>query len=75
MGLATNDTQVISHATSQDVMGKDVIGVLPLWLAAQANTVTEVTLNIPQELRGVELDVDQCRQYMTGVSTYSVFTA
>jgi putative CRISPR-associated protein (TIGR02620 family) len=72
MGLATNDTTVLSHATADDVAGKDVIGVLPLWLAAQANSVTEVTLNIPADMRGVELDVDQCRAYMTGVSTYVV---
>ena len=72
MGLATQDTPVLSHATAQDVAGKDVIGVLPLWLASQAKTVTEVTLNIPADLRGVELTVDQCRDYTTGVSTYTV---
>ena len=72
MGLADNDTPVLSHATEQDVAGKDVIGVLPLWLAAKANSVTEVTLNIPADMRGVELSLDQCRAYMTGVSTYVV---
>lgn len=36
--------RVIEQATPDDVRGMDVYGILPLWLAAEANSVTEVTM-------------------------------
>jgi hypothetical protein len=63
---------VLAHATAADVRGKCVVGVLPLHLAAAAESVTEVTLNLPPELRGKELSVDQVRQHLIGLSTYRV---
>jgi hypothetical protein len=36
--------EVIEHATLDDVRGKDVFGILPLWLAAEANTVTVIQM-------------------------------
>lgn len=56
-GLITGDEPVIEHATSQDVRGKHVVGVLPLHLAAEAESVTVVDLDIPPEKRGKELSV------------------
>jgi putative CRISPR-associated protein (TIGR02620 family) len=35
---------VIEQATADDVRGKHVYGVLPLWLAAEAESVTEVSM-------------------------------
>jgi putative CRISPR-associated protein (TIGR02620 family) len=35
---------VIAQATADDILGRDVYGILPLWLAAEANSVTEVTM-------------------------------
>jgi len=66
------DGPVIAHATADDVRGKRVVGVLPLHLAAAAESVTEVTLNLPPELRGKELTTDQVRQHLVGLSTYRV---
>ena len=44
--------KVIAQATPADVAGKDVYGVLPLWLAAEANSVTEVSMpGLPLEAR------------------------
>jgi putative CRISPR-associated protein (TIGR02620 family) len=63
---------VLAHATADDVRGKAVIGVLPLHLAAEAESVTEVTLNLPPELRGKELSVDEVRKHLVGLSTYRV---
>ena len=45
---------------------------LPLDLAACCNTVTTVALDLPRELRGVELTVEQIEQCFIGVSTYKV---
>lgn len=61
-----------SHATPDLVRGKNVIGVLPLSLAAEAESITEITLNLPPEARGKELNADEVRRFMTGVNTYKV---
>ena len=71
-GIVGPDVQVVAHATADDVRNRHVVGVLPLHLAAVAAKVTEVTLAIPSDLRGVELDAAQVRKFMTGVSTYKV---
>ncbi len=44
--------RVIAQATPEDVRGMDVYGILPLWLAAEANSVTEVSMpGLPLEAR------------------------
>ena len=50
---------VVSHASEQDVTGRDVIGVLPLRLACLTQSFIEVSLTIPLELRGVEMTLEQ----------------
>lgn len=74
-GIILPSTTVIPHASEGDVPGKDVIivsGVLPLRLAALASTVTEVPLNLPAELRGVELTLEQVRQFAGTEKMYRV---
>jgi len=72
LGIATPDTKVVAHVSPADVREKHVAGVLPLSLAAECASVTEVALNVPPELRGKELSADQVRAHMTGVRTYIV---
>ena len=43
--------------------GKDVIGILPLNLAAVCTSVTTIPMNLPAELRGVELSLEQVEQH------------
>lgn len=71
-GLVRADVRVIAHATPDDVRGRHVIGVLPLALAVEAEKVTEIPLQVPAELRGVELDLEQVRQYAGPPRTYKV---
>ena len=66
------DLQVIAHATEDDVRGRVVFGVLPLRLAAAAREVIEVPLDIPPDLRGVELTLEQVEQYAGAPRIYSV---
>ena len=66
------NAKVIAQATPSEVEGKHVYGVLPLHLAALADRVTTVSLNLPPELRGVELNVEQVRQYMSDLETFKV---
>ena len=63
---------IIDRADPTQIAGKHVYGVLPLTLACLATRVTNVTLNVPQELRGTELSADQVRQYMTELETFVV---
>ena len=72
IGLADNGTQVIEHATADQLRGQTVVGVLPLHLAAAADYVIEIPMNIPPELRGVELDETQVAQYAGDARTYKV---
>ena len=70
--VSYDEVEVISHATEDDVAGRDVIGVLPLRLAAEAKSITEVPMNVPPELRGQELTIDQIREYAGSATTYRV---
>jgi putative CRISPR-associated protein (TIGR02620 family) len=61
-GIVGDDVTVISHARPEDVKGRDVIGVLPLNLAALAASVTEIPLRLTPEMRGQELGLETLRQ-------------
>jgi hypothetical protein len=69
-GLISGNEQVFTHVTENDVKDKHVFGVLPLRLAALTFGVTEVALDIPEELRGKELTIEQVRQYALPARTY-----
>ena len=73
-GLVTGDCKVLDHATSEDVRGQHVIGVLPLSLAALADKVTEIPLALTPELRGKELDLETLRRIAGEAVTYRVTT-
>lgn len=63
---------VIDRATAEEVRGRHVYGVLPLHLAAEARRVTTVPLDVPAELRGQELTLEQVRQFAGALQTYEV---
>jgi putative CRISPR-associated protein (TIGR02620 family) len=67
--------EVIGHATADNVRGKEVIGVLPLHLAALTESITSVDMELPPELRGVELSSEQVRKHFVRLTTYKVMTA
>lgn len=72
LGLATDEVVVVSHATPENVAGKRVCGVLPHNLSCLCESFTEVPLNLPPELRGVELTLEQVRLYAGKPVTYTV---
>lgn len=64
---------VIAHATPEDVRGRDVFGILPLNLAAEASTV--VTVDMPAlrpEQRGQDLTPDEMDKAGAVMTTYLV---
>lgn len=72
LGVVPAGTEVVTHTTAEQVRGRHVFGVLPLHLAAEAASVTEVTLHVPAELRGVELTLEQVRQFAGPLVEYKV---
>lgn len=65
--------QVISHAKPEDVKGRQVIGTLPFYLAAMANSVTVVDLpRLRPEQRGVDLTPEEMDAAGASLKTYIV---
>jgi len=56
-GYVVKDVEHLNHATVEDVEGKHVFGILPLWLACKCAKLTEVQLRLPPEKRGKELSL------------------
>lgn len=71
-GLVEPGARVIQHATPEDVRDRHVLGVLPIPLAALARSLIMIPLDIPPELRGVELGIEQLRQYAGVAKRYTV---
>lgn len=72
IGLASENVQVVSHASAENVAGRRVCGVLPHSLSCLCESFTEVPLSLPPELRGAELTLEQVRQYAGAPVTYKV---
>lgn len=59
-GMIDDTTPILPHADADEVRGQDVIGVLPLHLAALARSVTVIPIDWPRDgPRGVELTIDE----------------
>ena len=87
IGLIDESTRVIERATVADVQGMDVIGALPLslesleqgayvgvipmFLAAYAESVTEIPLSLTPEDQG-ELSIERIRKIAAEPRTYEV---
>lgn len=72
MGLVTEGVEVVAHATEEVVRGNNVFGVLPFRLAALCGRFTEVSLNVPAELRGKELSLEQVKSCDPQLTTWVV---
>ena len=59
IGFINDDTPIFNHVEVEDITGKDVVGVLPMRLAVHANSVTEISVDLPKNLRGKELSLDE----------------
>lgn len=74
IGLVNSDVKVLTHAMGEDVLDRIVIGELPYQLAALAEAVVEVPLNLPSELQGKELTLEQVWAYAGSPTCYRVST-
>ena len=73
-GLVRGDVEVVAHATPDVIRGRHVVGVLPLHLAALCDRVTVVPLDLPPELRGRELNLEEVRAHAGAAQTFRVET-
>ncbi len=69
--------EVLAQATAADVRGLHVYGVLPLWLASEAESVTEVsmphiTLEQRKEMAGGDLTIGEMDKAGAKMVTYRV---
>lgn len=65
--------EVITHVTDvEQIKGNRVYGILPFDLAQHAESMVTIPLNVPAELRGTELTVEQIRQYAGTPQTFIV---
>lgn len=63
---------VVPSVTADDVRGKQVVGALPLHLAAEAESVTTVAYQCPMKLRGQDLSADQLDVLGAKLETFQV---
>lgn len=73
-GYVTPDSEVLEHASAEDVKGKHVWGVLPHSLSCLCKSFTEVPMSIPSEMRGKELTLANMYDYAGTPVTYVVKT-
>ena len=71
-GLIDGTETIVEHANVEQVQNKHVIGVLPLSLAAEAASLTEIPLSLAPEDRGQELSLDRLREVAGPARTYVV---
>lgn len=71
-GLISDKTVVIDHASKEDVEGKVVLGVLPHSLSCHCKIFAEIPLNLPPDMRGKELSLQDVEKYAGEMSRYSV---
>ena len=63
-GLVEEGTPVVRHVVRPgEVQGKHVYGHLPFHLAVHAASITTIPLNVPADMRGVELTLEEIDRY------------
>jgi putative CRISPR-associated protein (TIGR02620 family) len=75
-GYAPQDAVVVEQARIEDVRGKEVIGTVPLYLAAEAERVQSVQFNLTEEERAakVRLNYEMMMERQPSVETFRVFS-
>ena len=65
--------EVVTHATIDDVKGKDVYGVLPFHLAHYARRMFAVSIpDLPEDRRGDDLTIEEMEEYGARLVCYKV---
>ena len=72
-GVCSPDVEVWPHVEDPATLeGRHVAGVLPLHMAARAASVTVVSMDLPPDLRGVELSAKTMKRLNPRIETFVV---
>lgn len=73
-GMITKPYSVLEHVDNPaQIQGKNVIGVLPLWLAHHAVTISSIQFkSLPKEWRSMDLTLEQMEQAGACLEVYVV---
>jgi putative CRISPR-associated protein (TIGR02620 family) len=72
-GELNGECEVVPHISDPSILdGRDVVGVLPLHLAARCNTISTLQINTPQEFRTQELGLELLRKFAGPVQKFKV---
>tara|TARA_R100001530_G_scaffold47110_2_gene35398 strand:+ start:751 stop:1053 length:303 start_codon:yes stop_codon:yes gene_type:complete len=71
-GFIDESTPVFSFVSEEDIIGKHVVGILPLYLASKAALYTEVPLRIPFDKRGRDLPVEELGFHSLTIHTFNI---
>lgn len=71
-GYVEENTEILTRVQIEDVKGKHVFGVLPIWLAAHTARFTEVQLHLPDDLRGQKVGIKDIEFYMLPMRTFEI---
>ncbi len=63
---------VVERASPHDVIGKVVVGAIPVDLAARASLVLVPKFNLPKELHDKELTLEEIKKYFVKFRVFSV---
>ena len=72
IGLCSPGTPHLPYATEEDVRGKHVYGIVPVYLASLAKSVTEVPVLAGNKIARVMSDVNLIRQYAKPPKRYVI---
>ena len=73
VGMVDEFTPSYTHVERSDVEGKHVFGMIPVWLAAHADRLTEIPVITPPSVRGAELTLEHLMKYARAPQTYRIF--
>lgn len=72
IGIASPADLVFDRVNDEIVSGNDIVGAIPMRLAAVASSVTEIPLFLPKGVRIDDLDIDGIRKYAKEPRKYIV---
>ena len=75
LNIIDGNTLILDHIDRSNIhliQDKDVIGILPLDLAAQCKSLTSPIWDIPLEARGNEWEYEETKKYFKGMKKYEV---
>ena len=71
-GVIEPDTPMYEYLRRDDARGKRVCGIVPLHIAAEADSLVVARMRIPRNRQGEQLSVEELRKYVSGYDTYTV---